>query len=180
MGSPKTKGGAGRQSRERRDKNKHEQGRRNTWGNHKQATKQGSKQATKQGTKQATKHANLNRCGRGERKNVVLWSRPFVNLSSPILKANNSTPSSVTSWVVELFCFFLLSLSMMFQASRFSASGRKMPLEPHRSEACRSCQPMHVLSFGEGRNLFVVVSQQGSATRVWYAKSFPWKRLSFL
>ena len=27
-----------------------------------------------------------------------------------------------------------------------------MPLEPRQSEACRSCQPMHVLSFGEGRN----------------------------
>ncbi|KAH9593107.1 hypothetical protein LSM04_001447 [Trypanosoma melophagium] len=40
---------------------------------------------------------------------------------------------------------------MIFQASRFSASGRKVPLEPRRSEACRSCQPMHVLSFGEGR-----------------------------
>ena len=45
-----------------------------------------------------------------------------------------------------------VSLSMLFQASRFSASGRKMPLEPRRSEACRSCQPMHVLSFGEGRS----------------------------
>ena len=44
-----------------------------------------------------------------------------------------------------------VSLSMKFQASRFSASGRRMPLEPRRSEACRSCQPMHVLSFGEGR-----------------------------
>lgn len=30
-----------------------------------------------------------------------------------------------------------------------------MPLEPHRSEACRSCQPMHVLSFGEGRKVVV-------------------------
>lgn len=48
-----------------------------------------------------------------------------------------------------------MSLSMKFQASRFSASGRKMPLEPRRSEACRSCQPMHVLSFGEGRKWFV-------------------------
>ncbi|ORC91106.1 uncharacterized protein TM35_000061110 [Trypanosoma theileri] len=27
---------------------------------------------------------------------------------------------------------------MIFQASRFSASGRKVPLEPRRSEACRS------------------------------------------
>jgi len=27
-----------------------------------------------------------------------------------------------------------------------------MPLEPPRKEACRSCQPMHVLSFGEGRS----------------------------
>jgi hypothetical protein len=44
---------------------------------------------------------------------------------------------------------------MKFQASRFSASGRKMPLEPHRSGACRSCQPMHVLSFGEGRSCVV-------------------------
>jgi len=42
----------------------------------------------------------------------------------------------------------------LFQASRFSASGRRMPLEPHRSEACRSCQPMHVLSFGEGLSVF--------------------------
>lgn len=32
-----------------------------------------------------------------------------------------------------------------------------MPLEPHRSEACRSCQPMHVLSFGEGRRLLCLV-----------------------
>jgi len=46
-----------------------------------------------------------------------------------------------------------VSLSMIFQASRFSASGRRVPLEPRRSEACRSCQPMHVLSFGEGRSL---------------------------
>jgi len=45
-----------------------------------------------------------------------------------------------------------VSLSMIFQASRFSASGRRVPLEPRRSEACRSCQPMHVLSFGEGRS----------------------------
>ena len=42
---------------------------------------------------------------------------------------------------------------MIFQASRFSASGRRVPLEPRRSEACRSCQPMHVLSFGEGRSV---------------------------
>ncbi len=34
--------------------------------------------------------------------------------------------------------------------------GTYMPLEPHRSEACRSCQPMHVLSFGEGR--FIALS----------------------
>ncbi|ORC85712.1 uncharacterized protein TM35_000331690 [Trypanosoma theileri] len=33
---------------------------------------------------------------------------------------------------------FKKSLSMIFQASRFSASGRKVPLlEPRRSEACR-------------------------------------------
>lgn len=32
-----------------------------------------------------------------------------------------------------------------------------MPLEPHRSEACRSCQPMHVLSFGEGRKCVFVL-----------------------
>lgn len=51
-----------------------------------------------------------------------------------------------------------VSLSMKFQASRFSASGRKVPLEPRRSEACRSCQPMHVLSFGEGRMLKKFVS----------------------
>ena len=37
------------------------------------------------------------------------------------------------------------------QASRFSASGRKCPSSPGKAEACRSCQPMHVLSFGEGR-----------------------------
>lgn len=58
-----------------------------------------------------------------------------------------------------LFCFFFyfifVSLSMIFQASRFSASGRRVPLEPRRSEACRSCQPMHVLSFGEGRSVRV-------------------------
>jgi len=33
-----------------------------------------------------------------------------------------------------------------------------MPLEPHRSEACRSCQPMHVLSFGEGRKCCLLLS----------------------
>ena len=58
-----------------------------------------------------------------------------------------------------------VSLSMKFQASRFSASGREMPLEPHRSEACRSCQPMHVLSFGEGRKLFFVVVLLGFPLR---------------
>ena len=47
---------------------------------------------------------------------------------------------------------------MKFQASRFSASGRDMPLEPHRNGACRSCQPMHVLSFGEGRKCFLLLS----------------------
>lgn len=56
----------------------------------------------------------------------------------------------------------VVSLSMKFQASRFSASGRKMPLEPRRSEACRSCQPMHVLSFGEGRKWFVCWSSQAN------------------
>ncbi|ORC90249.1 uncharacterized protein TM35_000092990 [Trypanosoma theileri] len=30
---------------------------------------------------------------------------------------------------------------MIFQASRFSASGRKVPLEPRRSEACRPHKP---------------------------------------
>ncbi|ORC83996.1 uncharacterized protein TM35_000521400 [Trypanosoma theileri] len=30
---------------------------------------------------------------------------------------------------------------MIFQASRFSASGRKVPLEPRRSETCRSHKP---------------------------------------
>lgn len=57
-------------------------------------------------------------------------------------------------WLVASHSPFLVcvSLSMIFQASRFSASGRRVPLEPRRSEACRSCQPMHVLSFGEGRS----------------------------
>jgi hypothetical protein len=56
------------------------------------------------------------------------------------------------------------------QASRFSASGRKMPLEPRVCGACRSCQPMHVLSFGEGRMLLFVVCATPSrnfAARVW-------------
>lgn len=58
-------------------------------------------------------------------------------------------PLLVGSFIVPCLC---VSLSMIFQASRFSASGRRVPLEPRRSEACRSCQPMHVLSFGEGRS----------------------------
>jgi len=46
---------------------------------------------------------------------------------------------------------FFVSLSMIFQASRFSVSGREVPLEPRdEPEACRSCQPMHVPSFGVG------------------------------
>ncbi|ORC82351.1 uncharacterized protein TM35_000931090, partial [Trypanosoma theileri] len=40
-----------------------------------------------------------------------------------------------------LFLSSSKSLSMIFQASRFSASGRKVPLEPRRSEACRSHKP---------------------------------------
>ena len=76
------------------------------------------------------------------------------------------TQQRAICWLVAGFDrpFFLpldtrfVSLSMKFQASRFSASGRKVPLEPRRSEACRSCQPMHVLSFGEGRKLKVFVS----------------------
>jgi len=66
--------------------------------------------------------------------------------------------------------YIFVSLSMKFQASRFSASGRKMPLEPHRSEACRSCQPMHVLSFGEGRKCFLLGPSRISATSVWCMK----------
>lgn len=60
--------------------------------------------------------------------------------------------------LLSLLTHTVVSLSMKFQASRFSASGRKVPLEPRRSEACRSCQPMHVLSFVEGRKLKVFVS----------------------
>lgn len=66
--------------------------------------------------------------------------------------------------------FNFVSLSMKFQASRFSASGREMPLEPHRSEACRSCQPMHVLSFGEGRKCFCFCPSRISVTSVWCMK----------
>ncbi|ORC91874.1 uncharacterized protein TM35_000054700 [Trypanosoma theileri] len=55
---------------------------------------------------------------------------------------------------------------MIFQASRFSASGRKVPLEPRRSEAC---QPMHVLSFGEGGKLVVFVFVCCCGVRVWNA-----------
>lgn len=40
-----------------------------------------------------------------------------------------------------------------------------MPLEPHRSEACRSCQPMHILSFGEGRCLVFVGSDSQAERR---------------
>lgn len=32
-----------------------------------------------------------------------------------------------------------------------------MPLQPRLREACRLCQLMHVLSFGEGRKLSVVL-----------------------
>lgn len=43
-----------------------------------------------------------------------------------------------------------------FQAVRFSVSGRKCPSSPELVEACRVCQPMHVLSFVGGRyELFV-------------------------
>lgn len=67
-----------------------------------------------------------------------------------------------------------VSLSMKFQASRFSASGRKMPLEPRRSEACRSCQPMHVLSFGEGRKWFVFwVPNKRNPVRVCFPPASP-------
>ena len=38
-----------------------------------------------------------------------------------------------------------------FQAVRFSVSGRECPSSPERVEACRVCQPMHVLSFVGGR-----------------------------
>ena len=69
-------------------------------------------------------------------------------------KRREAANERMIRWLTtSLLCFlFQVSLSMIFQASRFSASGRRVPLEPRRSEACRSCQPMHVLSFGEGRS----------------------------
>ena len=79
-------------------------------------------------------------------------------------KGDEPNNEPFTGWLLGSIVLFLpldtrfVSLSMKFQASRFSASGRKVPLEPRRSEACRSCQPMHVLSFGEGRKLKVFVS----------------------
>jgi hypothetical protein len=101
--------------------------------------------------------------------------QPLLFLPSQTL---HSTPSQIriippaAFHVVDGIIFIVfVSLSMKFQASRFSASGREMPLEPHRSEACRSCQPMHVLSFGEGRKcLFVVAPSRISATSVWCMK----------
>ena len=79
-------------------------------------------------------------------------------------KGRRTQQRAIAGWLLGSIVLFLpldtrfVSLSMKFQASRFSASGRKVPLEPRRSEACRSCQPMHVLSFGEGRKLKVFVS----------------------
>ena len=91
------------------------------------------------------------------RMRVVHWCCVFVfpNKTTSTTKQETETQQRAliirTSCWVTISLFPFVSLSMKFQASRFSASGRRMPLEPRRSEACRSCQPMHVLSFGEGR-----------------------------
>ncbi len=78
---------------------------------------------------------------------------------SKIKRGEAANERCVLRWLTASLPFGCssVSLSMIFQASRFSASGRRVPLEPRRSEACRSCQPMHVLSFGEGRSLFFCV-----------------------
>ena len=99
---------------------------------------------------------------------VVVWSLKK--------KTRSRQRANVYSLVDDFssFCgytFMFVSLSMIFQASRFSASGRRVPLEPRRSEACRSCQPMHVLSFGEGRSFWFLGSSQSSSTCVWQVRA---------
>jgi hypothetical protein len=53
-----------------------------------------------------------------------------------------------------------------------------MPLQPRLREACRLCQLMHVLSFGEGRKLsccFVFNGEIGISTykECYFAVAFP-------
>lgn len=127
-----------------------------------------AKQALPQRREKRTREAKGSR--RGERRHHTTTPHPSHTLhhtphTPPKKKrATNPTTSHLLAgcWVRSSFFFHsthtFVSLSMKFQASRFSASGRKVPLEPRRSEACRSCQPMHVLSFGEGRKLKVFVS----------------------
>lgn len=57
----------------------------------------------------------------------------------------------VCQCVLSLSRTSVLSPKACFQAVRFSVSGRKCPSSLERVEACRVCQPMHVLSFVGGR-----------------------------
>lgn len=57
----------------------------------------------------------------------------------------------ISIFVFLFFVLFFLSPKAWFQAVRFSVSGRKCPSSPELVEACRVCQPMHVLSFVGGR-----------------------------
>ena len=127
-----------------------------------------AKQALPQKREKRTREAKGSR--RGERHphhhtTPLAHPSPHTTYTTQRRKGRRTQQRAIC-WLVAGFDrpFFLpldtrfVSLSMKFQASRFSASGRKVPLEPRRSEACRSCQPMHVLSFGEGRKLKVFVS----------------------
>lgn len=71
---------------------------------------------------------------------------------------------------VVVGCFFFFEVpEHVIQASRFSASGRKSaPRAPAvKARACRSCQPMRVLSFGEGRSFVFVCLQIEEAELVY-------------
>ena len=57
-----------------------------------------------------------------------------------------------------LFFFFgNLSLSMKIRPQGLAPRDVKVPWAPASAEAYRLCQPMHVLSFGEGRKRFGLV-----------------------
>jgi hypothetical protein len=127
-----------------------------------------AKQALPQRREKRTREAKGSR--RGERHPhhhttpLAHSHTPHTTHTTKEEKGDEPNNEPFAGWLLGSIVLFLpldtrfVSLSMKFQASRFSASGRKVPLEPRRSEACRSCQPMHVLSFGEGRKLKVFVS----------------------
>ena len=76
---------------------------------------------------------------------TVLYSN---NITITVLYSNNST-LMYYFYRCDVFCLCVPEHEN--QASRFSASGRRVPWAPANAKAYRLCQPMHVLSFGEGR-----------------------------